>query len=217
MIRVILADDHHLVRRGIRALLEQADDISVIGEAEDGQAAVELVEQLKPDVLIIDIAMPRMNGIQATQRVHVLGLATQVVILSMHSRPTLVRQALRNGARGYLLKNSITEELLLAVRAASRRETYLSPEISGIIVDDFLTHQADVEKSGLFDQLTPREREVVQLIAEGYTNNGIARLLNISIKTVERHRANLMAKLDVHDVAGLTRIAVEHGLIFVDE
>jgi DNA-binding NarL/FixJ family response regulator len=217
MIRVILADDHHLVRRGIRALLEQADDISVIGEAEDGQAAVELVEQLKPDVLIIDIAMPRMNGIQATQRVHVLGLATQVVILSMHSRPTLVRQALRNGARGYLLKNSITEELLLAVRAASRRETYLSPEISGIIVDDFLTHQADVEKSGLFDQLTPREREVVQLIAEGYTNNGIARLLNISIKTVERHRANLMAKLDVHDVAGLTRIAVEHGLIFIDE
>jgi DNA-binding NarL/FixJ family response regulator len=217
MIRVILADDHHLVRRGIRALLEQADDISVIGEAEDGQAAVELVEQLKPDVLIIDIAMPRMNGIQATQRVHVLGLATQVVILSMHSRPTLVRQALRNGARGYLLKNSITEELLLAVRAASRRETYLSPEISGIIVDDFLTHQADVEKSGLFDQLTPREREVVQLIAEGYTNNGIARLLNISIKTVERHRANLMAKLDVHDVAGLTRIAVEHGLVFIDE
>jgi DNA-binding NarL/FixJ family response regulator len=217
MIRVILADDHHLVRRGIRALLEQADDISVIGEAEDGQEAVELVEQLKPDVLIIDIAMPRMNGIQATQRVRVLGLATQVVILSMHSRPTLVRQALRNGARGYLLKNSITEELLLAVRAASRRETYLSPEISGIVVDDFLTHQADVEKSGLFDQLTPREREIVQLIAEGYTNNGIARLLNISIKTVERHRANLMAKLDVHDVAGLTRIAVEHGLIFIDE
>jgi DNA-binding NarL/FixJ family response regulator len=217
MIRVILADDHHLVRRGIHALLEQADDISVIGEAEDGQAAVELVEQLKPDVLIIDIAMPRMNGIQATQRVRVLGLATQVVILSMHSRPTLVRQALRNGARGYLLKNSITEELLLAVRAASRRETYLSPEISGIIVDDFLTHQADAEKSGLFDQLTPREREVVQLVAEGYTNNGIARLLNISIKTVERHRANLMAKLDVHDVAGLTRVAIELGLIFVDE
>jgi DNA-binding NarL/FixJ family response regulator len=217
MIRVILADDHHLVRRGIRALLEQADDISVVDEAEDGQEAVELVEQLKPDVLIIDIAMPRMNGIQATQRVRALGLATQVVILSMHSRPTLVRQALRNGARGYLLKNSITEELLLAVRAANRRETYLSPEISGIIVDDFLTHQADAEKSGLFDQLTPREREVVQLIAEGYTNNGIARLLDISIKTVERHRANLMAKLDVHDVAGLTRVAIELGLIFIDE
>jgi len=217
MIRVILADDHHLVRQGIRALLEKAADISIVGEAKDGQEAVELVEQLKPDVLIIDIAMPRMNGIQATQRVRALGLATQAVILSMHSRPTLVRQALRNGARGYLLKNSITEELLLAVRAASRRETYLSPEISGIIVDDFLTHQIDVEGSSQFDQLTPREREVMQLIAEGHTNNGIARLLSISIKTVERHRANLMAKLDVHDVAGLTRVAIEHGLIFVDE
>ena len=217
MISVILADDHHLVRQGIRALLEKAADISIVGEAEDGQEAVELVEQLKPDVLIIDIAMPRMNGIQATQHVHALGLATQAVILSMHSRPTLVRQALRNGARGYLLKNSVTEELLLAVRAASQRETYLSPEISGIIVDDFLTHQVDAEESGQFDQLTPREREVMQLIAEGHTNSGIARLLSISIKTVERHRANLMAKLDVHDVAGLTRVAIEHGLIFVDE
>jgi DNA-binding NarL/FixJ family response regulator len=217
MISVILADDHHLVRQGIRALLEKADDINIVGEAKDGQEAVELVEQLKPDVLIIDIAMPRMNGIQATQRVRALGLATQAVILSMHSRPTLVRQALRNGARGYLLKNSITEELLLAVRAASLRETYLSPEISGIIVDDFLTHQVDAEESGRFDQLTPREREVMQLVAEGHTNSGIARLLNISVKTVERHRANLMAKLDVHDVAGLTRVAIEQGLIFVDE
>jgi DNA-binding NarL/FixJ family response regulator len=217
MIRVILADDHHLVRGGIRALLEKADDICVVGEAEDGQEATELVERLSPDVLIIDIAMPRLNGIQATERVRALGLATQVVILSMHSRPTLVRQALRNGARGYLLKRSVTEELLLAVRAASRRETYLSPEISGSIVDDFLAYQVDAGKSSPFDQLTPREREVVQLIAEGHTNNGIARLLKISIKTVERHRANLMAKLDVHDVAGLTRIAIEHGLIFIDE
>ncbi|MBN1995030.1 MAG: response regulator transcription factor [Anaerolineae bacterium] len=217
MIRVILADDHHLVRQGIRALLEKANDINIVDEAEDGQEAVTLVEQLKPDVLIIDIAMPRMNGIQATQRVRALGLTTQVVILSMHSRPTLVRQALRNGARGYLLKNSITEELLLAVRAANRRETYLSPEVSGIVVDDFLTHQVEAEQASSFNQLTPREREVVQLIAEGHTNNGIARLLNISVKTVERHRANLMAKLDVHDVAGLTRVAIELGLIFIDE
>jgi DNA-binding NarL/FixJ family response regulator len=217
MLRVVLADDHHLVRRGIRALLEQADDMCVVGEAEDGQEAVELVERLIPDVLIIDIAMPRLNGIQATGRVRELGLATQVVILSMHSRSTLVRQALRNGARGYLLKRSVTEELLLAVRSASRGEPYLSPEISGIIVDDFLTHPVDADQASSFDQLTPREREVLQLIAEGYTNQGMAQLLNVSIKTVERHRANLMAKLDVHDVAGLTRIALEHGLIFIDE
>jgi len=217
MIRVILADDHHLVRRGIRALIEQAEDMCVVGEAEDGQEAVDLVERLIPDVLIIDIAMPRLNGIQATGRVRALGLATQVVILSMHSRPTLVRQALRNGARGYLLKRSVTEELLLAVRSASRGEPYLSPEISGIIVDDFLTHPVGTDQSSPFDQLTPREREVLQLIAEGHTNQGMAQLLNVSIKTVERHRANLMAKLDVHDVAGLTRIALEHGLIFIDE
>lgn len=216
MIRVILADDHHLVRRGIRALLEQVDDICVVGEAEDGQAAVELVERLSPDVLIIDIAMPRLNGIQATQRVRSLGLATQVVILSMHARPTLVRQALRNGARGYLVKRSITEELLLAVRSASRGEPYLSPEISAIIVDDFLTQPVNADQADPFDQLTPREREVLQLVAEGHTNHGIARLLNVSIKTVERHRANLMAKLDVHDVAGLTRMALEHSIIFTD-
>lgn len=217
MIRVVLADDHHLVRRGIRALLEQADDMSVVGEAEDGQEAIELVERLIPDVLIIDIAMPRLNGIQATGRVRALGLATQVVILSMHSRPTLVRQALRSGARGYLLKRSVTEELLLAVRSASRGESYLSPEISGIIVDDFLTHPVDADQASPFDQLTPREREVLQLIAEGHTNQAMAQILNVSIKTVERHRANLMAKLDVHDVAGMTRIALAHGLIFIDE
>jgi DNA-binding NarL/FixJ family response regulator len=216
MIRVILADDHHLVRRGIHALLEKADDIDVVGEAEDGQAAIELVEQLKPDVLVIDIAMPRLNGIQATERVRALGFTTQVVILSMHSRPLLVRQALRNGAKGYLLKRSVMEELLLAVRAASRNETYLSSEVSGFIVDDFLTHQVEGEQTSPFNQLTPREREVTQLIAEGRTNNGIAQLLNISVKTVERHRANLMSKLDVHDVAGLTRIAIEHGLIFIE-
>jgi DNA-binding NarL/FixJ family response regulator len=204
------------VRRGIRALLEKADDILVIGEAEDGQAAVDLVERLNPDVLVIDIAMPRLNGIQATERVRTLGFATRVVILSMHSRPLLVRQALRNGAKGYLLKRSVVEELLLAVRAASRGETYLSSEVSGFIVDDFLTRQGEAEQVSPFNQLTPREREVMQLIAEGRTNHAIAQLLNVSVKTVERHRANLMAKLEVHDVAGLTRVAIEQGLIFIE-
>jgi DNA-binding NarL/FixJ family response regulator len=217
MIRVILADDHHLVRRGIHALLEKADDIDVVGEAEDGQAALELVERLKPDVLVIDIAMPRLNGLQATERVRALGFATRVVILSMHSRPLLVRQALHNGTKGYLLKRSVVEELLLAVRAASRGETYLSSEVSGFIVDDYLTHQGEAEQTSPFDQLTPREREVMQLIAEGRTNSAIAQLLSVSVKTVERHRANLMAKLEVHDVAGLTRVAIEQGLIFLEE
>jgi DNA-binding NarL/FixJ family response regulator len=216
-IRVIVADDHHLVRQGIRALLEKEDGIEVVGEAADGQEAVELVERLAPDVLVMDVAMPRMSGNQAVGRVRALGAATQVVILSMYSDETLVRQALRNGARGYLLKRSVREELLLAIRAASRGEIYLSPAISRSIVADLLTLQTDADALSPFERLTPREREVLQLIAEGHTNNAIAQVLQVSVKTVEKHRANLMSKLDVHDLAGLIRVAIKGGLIFLDE
>ena len=214
MIRVVLAEDHHLVREGIRALLERADDIEVVGEAADGQEAVELVQRLVPDVLVMDIAMPRLDGTQATERVRALGVATQVVILSMHSDETLVRQTLRSGARGYLLKRSVTEELLLAVRAAVRGEIYLSPAVSVSLLDDVLAMQADSEGRRPFDLLTPREREVLQLIAEGHTNTAIAHILKVSTKTVEKHRANLMSKLNVRDVAGLIRMAVKHNLVF---
>jgi DNA-binding NarL/FixJ family response regulator len=214
VIRVIVADDHHLVREGIRALLERADDIEVVGEAADGQEAVELVQRLAPDVLVMDIAMPRLDGAQATERVRALGVATQVVILSMHSDETLVRRTLRSGARGYLLKRSVTEELLLAVRAAARGEIYLSPAISASLLEEFLAVQADSEGRRPFDLLTPREREVLQLVAEGHTNTAIAQILKVSAKTVEKHRANLMSKLSVHDVAGLIRIAIKHGLVF---
>ncbi|MGA9351021.1 MAG: response regulator transcription factor [Anaerolineae bacterium] len=217
MIRVIVADDHHLVRQGIRALLERADDIEVVGEAADGQEAVELVQRLAPDVLVIDIAMPRLDGTQATERVRALGVATQVVILSMHSDETLVRQTLRSGARGYLLKRSVTEELMLAVRAAVRGEIYLSPALSVSFLDEFLAVQADSEERRPSDLLTPREREVLQLIAEGHTNTAIAQMMNVTVKTVEKHRANLMSKLNVHDVAGLVRMAIKHGLVFLDE
>jgi DNA-binding NarL/FixJ family response regulator len=217
MIRVLLADDHHLVRKGIRALLEKTEDIEVVGEAMDGEQAIEMTERLAPDVLVIDIGMPRLNGIQAIERVHALGVDTRAIVLSMHSDETLVRQALRNGAKGYLLKRSVTEELLLAVRAASQGETYLSPGISEILLGDYLTLQSGAQGPSAFDQLTPREREVLQLIAEGHTNMSIAQALDVSVKTVEKHRANLMNKLDTHEVAGLTRIALKHGLIFLDE
>jgi DNA-binding NarL/FixJ family response regulator len=217
VIRVIVADDHHLVRQGIRALLEKADGIKVVGEAADGQEAVELVERLVPDVLVMDMAMPRLSGNQAVGRVRALGVATQVVILSMYSDETLVRQALRNGAKGYLLKRSVTEELLLAIRAASRGEIYLSPVISRPIVADLFRLQTDAEASSPFERLTSREREVLQLISEGHTNKAIAQVLKVSVKTVEKHRANLMSKLDVHDLAGLIRVAIKHGLVFLDE
>jgi DNA-binding NarL/FixJ family response regulator len=216
MIRVLLADDHHLVRQGIRALLEASDDIEIIGEAEDGQQAVDMAERLRPDVMVMDIAMPRLNGVQATERVVRLGGETQVVILSMYSDETLVRQALRSGARGYLLKRSLSEELLLAVRAASQRESYLSPSISASLVKEFLTSEPDVVETNPLDRLTPRERQVMQLICEGHTNRSIASNLGISVKTVETHRTNLMDKLDVHDLAGLVRLAIKHGLIFLN-
>jgi DNA-binding NarL/FixJ family response regulator len=216
-IRVIVADDHHLVRQGIRALLEKADDIEVVAEAADGQEAVGLVERLAPDVLLMDIAMPRLSGIQAVGRVRALGVGTQVVILSMYSDEALVRQALRSGVQGYLLKRSVSEELLLAIRAASRGETYLSPGICRSVVADFLARQTDADKLSPFERLTSREREVLQLISEGHTNNAIAQALKVSAKTVEKHRANLMSKLRVHDLAGLIRAAIKHGLIFLGE
>jgi NarL family two-component system response regulator LiaR len=216
MITVILADDHHLVRKGIRRLLEEAGDINVVGEAQDGQEAIELTESLVPDVLLIDIAMPRLNGIQAIERIRALDLPTQVVILSVHASPLFVRQALRSGARGYLVKRSAAEELLLAVRAASKRETYLSPPISEIVTEAYLS-QSDPQMASPIDQLTPREREVLQLIAEGHTSSTIAQKMNISANTVDRHRSNLMAKLDMHDIAGLTRMAIKYGLISLDE
>lgn len=212
MINVVIADDHHLVREGIRALLERAEDIKVIGEAQDGQEAVEQVERLRPDVLVLDISMPRLNGIQAAERLR--GGTTQIVFLSMHSDETLVRQALQNGARGYLLKRSVTAELLLAVRAAQRGELYLSPEVASAVLDDFVSTSPQTTP---IDRLSPREREVLQLIAEGRTNNEIAEAMTLSVKTVEKHRASIMSKLDVHDLAGMVRIAIKYGLIFLDE
>jgi DNA-binding NarL/FixJ family response regulator len=215
MIRVLLADDHHLIRRGIRALLDGAPGIDVVGEAADGQEALDLVAQLEPDVLAIDIAMPRLDGLQALAQVQALNVPTRVIILSMYSDRALVQQALGAGAKGYLLKRSVAEELILAIHAASRGETYLSPEVSGAVVNGFLRESAaDASMAG---ELTPREREVLQLIVEGRTNKEIASVLHISLKTVEKHRANVMSKLDVHDLVGLVRVAIQKRLVFIDD
>jgi len=217
MIRVLIADDHNLVRQGIRALLENADDIDVVGEAEDGIQAIELVTQLNPDVLVMDISMPRMNGTQATTRIRANRSATQVVILSMYAEEAIVRRALRQGAIGYVLKRAVSEELLLAIRAAAQGDSYLSPPITRAILDNFLAVPSSEDETDLLERLTPREREVLQLIAEGLTNSLIAQEFVISIKTVEKHRLNLMSKLKIHDLAGLVRISVKYGLVNVEE
>ena len=217
MIRVILADDHHLVRQGIRALLEKVADIKVVGEAENGQEALALAETLAPDVLVIDISMPRLNGIQAAWQARERGMDTRVVILSMHSDETLVRQAVRLGASGYLLKRSVAEELPLAIRAAHRGEVYLSPAVGAIVADLLASPARAAGETSAFERLSAREREVLQLIAEGHTNKEVAQLLQVSAKTVEKHRASLMSKLGVNDLAGLVRAAFKYGVIFLDE
>ena len=217
MIRVVIADDHNLVRQGIRALLEKAPDIEVVGEAEDGVEAVELAQSTLPDVVVMDISMPRLNGTQATQRIRGLRLPTKVVILSMYAEETLVRQALRFGAQAYVLKRAVADELLLAIRAATKGDTYLSPPIAGFILKEFLASSPMTEESSAYDRLTPREQEVLQLVGEGRKNQEIAKALVVSVKTVEKHRASLMSKLDIHDLAGLVRVAVKQGLISVTE
>jgi DNA-binding NarL/FixJ family response regulator len=210
MIRVVMADDHYFMRRGVQALLQETADIEMVGEAVDGEEAIEKVKQLSPDVVVMDIAMPHMSGLQAIEQIRALGLRTAVIVLSMHADETRVRHALRAGARGYVLKGSVPAELPEAIRAVGQGAAYLSPGISEAVL-------ASLDASEPFDQLTPREREVLKLVAEGLTSAQIADRLVISVKTAAKHRANLMSKLDVHDVAGLTREAVKHGLIQFEE
>ena len=212
---VVIADDHQLVREGIRALLDKQPDIEVVGEAADGVAAVALVKKLAPDFVIMDLAMPKQDGLQATRQVRKLGGPTEVIILSMHARPAFVQQALRRGARAYLLKSAISEELMAALAAAEQGETYLRQAVREGLQDNWLSLQDDTGSLALGESLTERERQVLQLIAEGHTNNEIAALLTVTAKTVSKHRTSLMAKLDVHDLPGLMRAAIKHNLIFV--
>jgi len=215
MIRIIIAEDHNLVRQGIRALLEQSGEVQVVAEAATGQEAVKLTSEHKPDVVIMDLSMPRMDGMQAAERILALDLPTQIIILSMHADTTIVQQLLRRGVKGYLLKDAVTEELMLAVRSVSQGKMFLSPTISETVMTMLLS-PPDAGAEQAADLLTPREREVLQLVAEGHTNNSIADTLNISVKTVEKHRANVMAKLEVNDLASLIREGIKQGLILLD-
>jgi len=209
---IILADDHALVRAGIRTLLEQLPGIRIVGEAGDGRETIALVEKLKPDIVIMDISMPGLNGFDATMRIVRDFPVTKVLILSMHTAEDYVLQALRVGATGYLLKDAATVELQLALNAVCAGETYLSPAISKEVLARY-EQLAQDPRADDARTLTPRMREILQLIAEGRSTKEIAFLLNLSVKTIETHRMHLMARLDIHEVAGLVRYALRHGLI----
>lgn len=213
MIRVVIAEDHLMVRAGIRALLEKKGDIHVLGVASNGQEAIEAVQELNPDVLIMDIMMPRMNGVQAAENIREMKLPVKILLLSMYSDPGLVHQALQSGAKGYVLKSSASDELLRAVRAVASGETFLSNQISGILVDSVINPEKARDDDDPLSILSPREKEILQLVAEGHTSNEIGEMLFISVKTVEKHRAKLMGKLNVRNLAGLVRLAVKYHLV----
>jgi len=210
-IRVLLADDHTLVRAGIRGLLTNLSGVEVIGEAADGSEAVRLAQMLMPDVVLLDIGMPGLNGLEATARMARIDATIRVIILSMHMSEEYVLQALRGGAAGYLLKDSAVAELEVAVRAVARGETYLSPAVSKRVVDDYVSRTGG--SADPLAALTPRQREILQLVAEGHTSKEIAQRLGVSHRTIETHRNQLMKRLGVHDLPGLVRFAVRVGLV----
>ena len=207
-IRILLADDHAVVRQGFKMILDAQPDMEIVGEAGNGHEAVELAEKLKPDVVVMDVAMPELNGIEATRRVMEGVAHARVLALSMHKDSVYVREVLRAGARGYLLKDSGAADLVSAVRAVARGEGYLSPAVSDAVLDDYRKHVTDP-----IDLLTSREREVLQMLAEGKTNKEIAGVLNLSVYTVDAHRGRIMEKLNLHSINELVRFAVRNGLV----
>lgn len=211
-IRVLLADDHTILRDGIRALLVDQADIEVIGEAEDGLSTVKMVGKLKPDVVIMDIAMPLLNGLEATRQIQRDYPQVKVLILTMHDNEEYIRQVLAAGALGYVLKDAAAHDLLGAIRAVQRGEAVLSPAITRLVIEDYL-RWGDIRPADTSNGLTPREREILQLIAEGYTNKEIAEILSLSVKTIQSHRSNLMGKLDLHDRGELIKYAIQKKII----
>jgi len=215
-IKVLLAEDHTIVRQGLCALLEGEAGLEVIGEAEDGREAIQKVERLHPDVVVMDISMPALNGLEATRQIKERFPEVKVLILTMHANEEYVFQILRAGASGYVVKQAAVTELISAIQAVSQGDSYLSPAISKKVIEEYIRKaEAMVENS--YDRLTDREREVLQLIAEGHSNREIAALLHLNVKTVENHRASLMDKLHIHSTAELTRYAIHKGVISLED
>ena len=208
--RILLVDDHQIVREGLRSLIERYPDMETIGEAAEGRTAVRMAAELKPDIVIMDVAMPDLNGIEATRQI-TNNDGTKVIALSMHSDRRFVAEMLKAGAKGYLLKDAAFEELASAVRAVAADRVYLSPRVADVVVEGYI-NRTSVREGNAFSKLSPREREVLQLMAEGQATKEIAHSLHVSVKTVETHRRQIMTKLDVFSVAELTKYAVREGL-----
>lgn len=212
-IRILLADDHRMMREGIRALLGGRDDIEVVGEAADGREAVRLTTRLCPDVVVMDVSMPLLNGIEATRQIRRDCPDTKVLILTVHESQEYVARLLAAGASGYMIKRAGGEELARAIRAVHHGDAFLYPSVARVVVEDYVQRLETGRGVGPKDVLTPREREILQLIAEGYTNREIADMLHLSIKTVQNHRSKIMKKLDLHDRGELIKYAIQQGII----
>jgi len=214
-VRVVLADDHEIFRQGLRSLIEESDGIQVVGEASDGRTVISLVGELGPDVVIMDVAMPHLNGIEATRQIVGQDHQAKVVALSMHSDTEFISRMLEAGASAYLLKDGPFEELISAVKEVVQGKIHLSPSIAGAVVQDYLRRLPQKDRS-VYELLTPREREVLQLMAEGHSAKEAAADLGVSAKTVSTHRRNIMEKLDLHSVPELTKFAIRQGLTFLE-
>lgn len=215
MIRVIIVEDHEMVRAGLLRLLSDMEDFEVVAETGEGQKALPLVETQRPDVVLLDITLPGMDGLEVLSQISRNAPESKVLILTMHNSPEFVAQALRNGASGYLLKEAATAELEIAIRAVARGENYLSPAVSNYIVKDYLDRVGS--SASPLDKLTNRQREVFDLVVRGHTTKEIACRLKLSVKTVETHRQQLMQRLGIFEVTGLTRLAIHHGVLKTDD
>jgi two-component system response regulator NreC len=211
--RIVIAEDYTILREGLRSLLSSHPEFEIVGEAEDGQEAIRSVDKLKPDLALMDLSMPRMNGMDAIKEIKKRSPETKVLVLTVHKTEEYIHAALQSGADGYILKDSTHAELGMAIKNVLEGKRYISPGISESLIEGYLEGRKKARPLSTWDTLTQREREILKLIAEGYKNKAIAEYLCISVKTVEKHRANLMKKLDLHNIQALTALALEKGLV----
>ncbi len=211
--RIVIAEDYTILREGLRALLSLQEDLDVVGEAEDGREAIRRVEELKPDLILMDLSMPKMNGVEAIREIRRRVPETKILALTVHKAEEFVLEVLQAGADGYIPKDASSNELMMAIKSVLMGKRYLSPSVSKVVIEGYLESKGTFTSGTPWETLTKREREILKLIAEGHKNKEIADFLCISVKTVEKHRANLMKKLDLHSAAALTAYAMERGLV----